>query len=269
MEQPVYHLEHVVKTKEAMENFDGPLDLILFLLGKNKMEISDIQISLILDQYLAWMEKRRELDLEVASEFVVMSSQLVFIKTRMLLNIHDEEALSEMDELKARLEDRKRHENYRKIRAVSRKLEERYQIGQDYIGKDPEPLEPDKTYRYVHKPEDLLRGLKQAMTRGENAVPPSVRSFAAIVGREPYPVADKVEEISRRLSTFGVARFHTLFYNCRSRSEAVATFLAVLEMCKEGKLSLAGTDSDCTVTYLSDGAKEDPVPALAAGNEQH
>ncbi|MFQ7454330.1 MAG: segregation and condensation protein A [Flavonifractor plautii] len=69
---------------EAMEDFNGPLDLILHLLSKNRMEIKDIQISLILDQYLEWMDQRKRLDLEVASEFVTMAAHLVFIKTRML-----------------------------------------------------------------------------------------------------------------------------------------------------------------------------------------
>ena len=78
MDSPIYHLEGVVKAKtEDMEDFVGPLDLILHLLSKNKMEIKDIQISLILDQYLAWMAARKEMDLEVASEFVTMASQLV------------------------------------------------------------------------------------------------------------------------------------------------------------------------------------------------
>ena len=90
MEAPIYHLEGVVKEKsENMADFVGPLDLILHLLSKNKMEIKDIQISLILDQYLQWMHQRREMDLEVASDFVAMASHLVYIKTRMLLSIHD------------------------------------------------------------------------------------------------------------------------------------------------------------------------------------
>ena len=100
MDGPIYHLERVVKVKtEDLEDFVGPLDLILHLLNKNKMEIKDIQISLILDQYLEWMDQRKRLDLEVASEFVTMAAHLVFIKTRMLLSIHDEEAISEMEQL--------------------------------------------------------------------------------------------------------------------------------------------------------------------------
>lgn len=117
IETPIFHLEKVVKARdEEMEDFNGPLDLILHLLSKNKMEIKDIQISLILDQYLAWMARRKELDLEVASEFVTMAAQLVFIKTRMLLSIHDEEALSEMEQLIASLEEHQRHENFAKSR---------------------------------------------------------------------------------------------------------------------------------------------------------
>ena len=81
METPVFHLEKVVKAKqEDMEDFVGPLDLILHLLSKNKMEIKDIQISLILDQYMQWMENRKQMDLEVASDFVSMAAHLVYIK---------------------------------------------------------------------------------------------------------------------------------------------------------------------------------------------
>ena len=120
MDTPVYHLDGVVHAKSQRENFDGPLDLILSLLSKNKMEIEEIQISLILDQYLEWMNQRQELDLEVASEFVAMAAHLVYIKTRMLLSVQDEEAVSEMEALIASLEERRRSENYAKIRqAVS------------------------------------------------------------------------------------------------------------------------------------------------------
>ena len=117
MEAPIYHLEGVVKARaeEELGDFTGPLDLILHLLSKNRMEIKDIQIAVILDQYMAWMNQRKRLDLEVASDFVSMAAQLVFIKSRMLLSIHDEEALSEMEQLIASLEAHQRHENYLKV----------------------------------------------------------------------------------------------------------------------------------------------------------
>ena len=106
MENPVFKLEKVVRSRtEEMQDFEGPLDLILFLLSKNKMEIQDISISLICDQYLLWLEQRQKMDLDVASEFVTMASHLVYIKTRMLLSIEDEEAQSEMDALIQSLEE--------------------------------------------------------------------------------------------------------------------------------------------------------------------
>ena len=258
MEAPIYHLEGVVKAKEEnMEDFVGPLDLILHLLSKNKLEIKDIQIALILDQYMEWMNQRRELDLEIASDFVTMASHLVYIKTRMLLSIHDEEAMSEMEQLIATLEAHQRNENYLKVKAVVPALDGRYQVGQDYLAKVPEAVQPDKVYRYVHDKGDLLRAMTAVLDRLGHKLPPPVSAFQGIVGREPYPVADKAGEIIKRLITFGVTRFRALFKGSRSRSEVVATFLAVLELCKARRLLLAGTESDCTVTCTrEEGAVE-------------
>ena len=257
METPIYHLEGVVKAKEEqMEDFVGPLDLILHLLSKNKLEIKDIQLSLILDQYLEWMDRRKEMDLEVASEFATMAAHLIYIKTRMLLSIHDEEAMSEMEQLIATLEAHQRNENYLKIKAVVPQLDRRYQVGRDYLTKVPEPLRPDRTYRYVHDREDLLRAMAAVLDRTDHKLPPPVSAFQGIVGREPYPVADKAGEILRRLVRFGVTRFRALFRGNRSRSEVVATFLAVLELCKAHRLRLAGTEADCTVTCTQGETEE-------------
>ena len=258
METPIYHLEGVVKAKEQnMEDFVGPLDLILHLLSKNKMEIQDIQISLILDQYLAWMDRRRELDLEVASEFVTMAAQLVYIKTRMLLSIHDEEAMSEMEQLIATLEAHQRNENYLKIKEVVPQLDQRYTYGRDFLTKEPEPLQPNKEYRYVHPKEDLKKAMLAVLARSDHKLPPPVSAFQGIVGREPYPVAEKAMEILNRLLHLGVTRFKSLFRGSRSRSEVVATFLAVLELCKAHRLRLAGTQEDCTVTCTQEGEEAD------------
>ena len=267
IETPIFHLEKVVKAKnEDMEDFNGPLDLILHLLSKNKMEIKDIQISLILDQYLAWMDRRKELDLEVASEFVAMAAQLVFIKTRMLLSIHDEEALSEMEQLIASLEEHQRHESFTRIKAVIPQLSDRYAVGRDYLTKTPEVLPVSRTYRYVHQPADLLRAMQSVLERADHRLPPPMAAFEGIVGKEPYPVEDKAGEILERLARFGVTRFRALFRGNRSRSEIVATFIAVLELCKARRLRLAGTETDCTVT--ASGAEEaDGSPEFSSTTE--
>ena len=258
MDGPVYHLEGVVKAKEAgMEDFVGPLDLILHLLAKNKMEIQDIQLSLILDQYLAWMDRRRELDLEVASEFVAMASHLVYIKTRMLLSIHDEEALSELEQLIATLQAHQRQEDYFRLRKVLPQLEEDFQHGQDYLTKTPEVLTPDRNVRYGHSGQDLYRIMVNILRRGGDKVPP-MNAFQGIVGREPYPLAQNALDCRLLFLDLGSAGLLALLRQSRSRTEVVATFLAVLELCKNHRLHLSGDGADCTVTYVEDQPPEEP-----------
>lgn len=236
-----------------MEDFTGPLDLILHLLSKNKMEIKDIQIALILEQYLTWIRQRKTLDLDVASDFVIMAAHLVYIKTRMLLSVQDEEALSEMELLIASLEEHQRNENFARIKAVVPRMSDRFDFGRNYITKVPEYIPVNRTYHYVHKGEDLRLAMAAVLARTDNKLPPPMLAFEGIVGREPYPVSDKATEILQKLLNVGVTRFRALFHGNRSRSEVVATFIAVLELCKARRLRLAGTESDCTVTCTEAG----------------
>lgn len=248
MENPVFKLEKVVRGREEeMQDFEGPLDLILFLLGKNKMEIQDISISLICDQYLQWLEQRQKMDLEVASEFVTMASHLVYIKTRMLLSIEDQEAQSEMDALIQSLEERRRSESYGRIKAMAARLAPMGEFGRNILTRDPEPVERGKIYEYHQQPADLVLAMAEIQNRAERRLPPPQSAFQAIVRHEPYPVESKAKEILQRLKRHGVTRFLLLFRGNRSRSEVVATFLAVLELCRACVIHLAGSETDCTV----------------------
>ena len=248
MENPVFKLEKVVRSRsEEMKDFELPLDLILYLLGKNKMEIQDISISLICDQYLQWLSQRQQMDLEVASEFVTMASHLVYIKTRMLLAIEDEEAQSEMDALIQSLEERRRNENYTKIKAMAQRLAPMGEFGRNILTRDPEPVERGKVYLYSQEPGDLILAMAEIRSRAERALPPPRTAFQDIVRHEPYPVESKAREIIQRLKLHGITSFRMLFRGNRSRSEVVATFLAVLELCRACIIHLAGSETDCTV----------------------
>lgn len=248
MENPVFKLEKVVRSRsEEMQDFEGPLDLILYLLGKNKMEIQDISISQICDQYLQWLSQRQQMDLEVASEFVTMASHLVYIKTRMLLAIEDEEAQSEMDALIQSLEERRRNENYTKIKAMAQRLAPMGEFGRNILTRDPEPVERGKVYLYSQEPGDLILAMAEIRSRAERALPPPRSAFQDIVRHEPYPVESKAREIIQRLKLHGITSFRMLFRGNRSRSEVVATFLAVLELCRACIIHLAGSETDCTV----------------------
>lgn len=234
MDEPRYHLKQVVHAKaESLEDFDGPLDVILQLLSKNKIEIQDIQISSILEQYLAYLDEMKRMDMEIASEFIAMASHLMLIKTKMLLSAAEqEEAVSEMELLIRSLEERQRKEAFSQIKTGTAFLEQRNEIGLNLFTKGQEPFERDQTYRYQHSPDDLIKAMAAIADRSERSLPPPVANFNGIVGREPYPVTNKAAEILRKLLSHGIFRFLKLFRGSRSRSEIVATFLAVLELCR-------------------------------------
>ena len=240
MAQPQYRLEGIVHTRnEGMEDFEGPLDVIFLLLSKNKIEIQDVSITAILEQYLAYLEEMKRLDMEIASEFITMASHLMLIKTKMLLSAAEQaEAESELDLLRQSLVERQRKEAMEQLRVAIMELEPRNEIGRCIYTKEPEPLRRDRTYQYRHVPEDLLRALAQISERNNSQLPPPTNNFVGIVGKEPYPVSRKAGEVFRQLVLRGVERLKNLFKGNQSRSEIVATFLAILDLCKNGSATL-------------------------------
>lgn len=240
MSEPQYRLEGIVHTRtELMEDFEGPLDVIFLLLSKNKIEIQDVSISAILEQYLSYLEEMKRLDMEIASEFISMASHLMLIKTKMLLSAAEQqEAESELDLLRQSLIERRQKEAMEQIRIAVSQLEPRNEIGRCLFTKDPEPLRKDKTYTYRHSVTDLLRALDTIAERNERQLPPPTAVFRGIVGKEPYPVTKKAGEVLRQLLLRGVEKLRDLFRGNRSRSEVVATFLAILELCKTNTVSL-------------------------------
>ncbi len=245
MLEPQYHLEGIVHTRtEEMEDFQGPLDVIFLLLSKNKIEIQDVSITAILEQYLAYLDEMKRLDMEIASEFITMASHLMLIKTKMLLSAAEQaEAESELDLLRQSLIERQRKEALEQIRMAVSALEPRNEIGRCVFTKEPEPLRRDREYEYRHDPLDLLRALDAISERNNKHLPPPTNNFKGIVGKEPYPVSRKAGEVLRRLLLKGVERLKNLFKGNRSRSEIVATFLAILDLCKTGSATLEGDSS--------------------------
>lgn len=252
MDEPKYHLTGVMHTRDALpEDFDGPLDVILLLLSKNKIEIQDVSITSILEQYLAYLDEMKRLDMEIASEFIAMASHLMLIKTKMLLSAAErEEAVSEMELLIRSLEERQRADAYEQIRTAVSFLEPRSEIGRNLFVKQPEPYRADTTYRYRHDPDDLLRAFSMIAERSERKLPPPVANFQGIVGAEPYPVTKKAAQVLKRLLMRGLTKFRALFKGNRSRSEIVATFLAVLELCRVHSITIEdGEDDDVNIRF--------------------
>ena len=254
MENPSFFLEGVVKEKNELQDFEGPLSLILMLLSKNKIEIRDIKISEILDQYLEYLAQMQSMDLEIASEFVQMASHLLYIKTTTLLTSDDEE-VSELEVLMASLEQLKCKDIYNAVRQVTPELKQASELGLLYFSKLPEPLPKSaKEYEYRHEPVDLLKALASVYMRGGKT--PELESFSsAIPKRIVYSVRDKSRQILSRLSG-GSVTLNSLYSECRSRSEVVATFMSVLELCSMGNIHISRSGDDYTVEFTGGDVDE-------------
>ena len=250
MENPTYRLEGIVKDKNGESDFEGPLSLILMLLSKNKIEIRDIYISDILEQYTAYLEQMENMDLEVASEFVQMASHLLYIKTKMLLNLQDEE-VNELEQLIASLEQLQCKSVLSQIQAVVPVLGSMSENGAKYFTRYPEKLPqlPRTTYEYHHDPADLMASLLMVFSRERSSVQPGIlRTIAP--QRIIRSVKQKSRDILLRLREYGPATLNELLESCEDRSDMITAFLSVLELCSMGSVEVDDTDEGYTITFV-------------------
>lgn len=250
MENPTFHLEGIIKNRDEMQDFSGPLNLILMLLSKNKIEIRDLRISDILEQYIAYIGQMQEMDLDIASEFVQMASHLVYIKTRTLLV--GEEEVTELEELMSSLEQLKCHDAYMSVKAVTPELLQMSELGLLMFSKPPEPLRPmgSGEYRYSHEPRELIQALASIFTRGSAGIPQ--RSEILLPKRIVYGVREKSEQLISLFKASGAKTLKELYSMSHSRSEVIATFISILELCGVGNLEIRENDGEMTVYLIND-----------------
>ena len=213
-----------------VRQFEGPLDLLLHLISKNKIDIRDIPIAELLEQYLSTIEEMKRQDLEVASEFLEMAARLVYNKTAMLLP-NQEEAQVLKQELAGQLIE------YAACRQAAAKLREQY-VGGDIFVRQPMKNLVDYTYTRIHEPELLKRAYLAAIGRAAMKLPPPRTAFDGIIQREFVPVEVKEQEILHLLHSHKAVPLHQIYKVQTERSGAVAVFLAVLELIKSGKITL-------------------------------
>ena len=237
MGEPQYRLEGIVHTKSGvLEDFEGPLDVIFELLSKNKIEIQDVSISAILEQYLGYLDEMKRMDMEIASEFLEMAAQLVYIKSVMLLPRHEEETEEFKRELTGQLIE------YQLCQQMARRLAADY-VGGDLFVRPAEEVEPDLTYRRAHRPEEMLDAYLAAAGRGKRRLPPPAQAFSGIVSRKIVSVSSRIGYVLRRLYTHPRVTYASLFEQAESKSELVATFLALLELIKSKRIAVEDSDS--------------------------
>lgn len=248
MSDPTFRLEGVMKSSDQPADFEGPLSLILMLLSKNKIEIRDISISQILDQYLAYLDSMEQMDLEIASEFVQMAAYLLYIKTKTLLT--GEEEVSELAELMNSLTQLRCRDVRESVKTVLPTLSEASEKGFLLFTRPQEPLDKRaRTYDYRHEGADLLRALLSVFSRGGAKAPglPELNRLAP--SRIVYGVREKSREILERLRGGAAVKLRDLYLEGRSRSEVVATFISVLELCSMGSLHIGEEGDDFVLTF--------------------
>ena len=234
MEKLSYHLDA----------FEGPLDLLLHLIEKNKLNIYDILISELLEQYLEHIRLMQEQDLEVAGEFLDMASRLVQIKSASLLPKHEE-----AEELKKELSGQLIE--YKKCKIIARQLSAGLSF--DSYCREPEKIKADLRYRRTHEPQVLTAAYLAALGRGKAKLPPSEEAFSGIVRRRIVSVGSKIIGVMRRLWSGKSLRYEQVFDGAADKSELVATFLAVLELIKGKRVRLEGEGQEQTLTLIQPG----------------
>lgn len=232
------------KLEYKLDVFEGPLDLLLHLISKNKLNINDVQLTVLVDQYVEHITLMQQEDMDIASEFLEMASRLIYLKTVSLLPKH-EEAEQIKEELTAELME---YEHCRKVAKMLSGMTDEF----DTFIKDAEKIEYDKTYRNVHEPELILKSYIAAVGRGQRKLPPPTTVFSKIVARKIVSVSSKIVFVLKNLRRNGNKKMRNLFDGAQSRSELVATFLAVLELCKANRVHLDGDGDDMTISVIKE-----------------
>ena len=225
-----------------IKDFEGPMDLLLFLISKHKLNIYDIPIVELVEQYTAYIRQMKEADLEVASEFLEMAARLVHIKTISLLP-RQEEGEQLRRELSGELIE------YAECKRVAQELSRRTQ-GFNAYARPMQPFKSDMKYTRVHDPLELLDAYMRVVGKRLRKIPPPLDAFRTIVAKKIVSVSHKINAIVGRLTQVKKQRLSEIYRQSESRSDLVAAFLAVLELAKTNHVYLDGDGDDMTVELI-------------------
>lgn len=227
-----------------LEAFEGPLDLLLTLIAKNKLNIYDIPITLLLEQYMEQIERMQSENLDIASEFLEMAARLVHIKSVSLLPKREEEEALRRELTGQLLEYQQCRETAEKLRAM---------VSFDRLVRPQSKIPADHAYKRHHAPEEMLAAYLSAMGRKRRLAPPTAEAFSGIVAKPVVSVASQIVFVLRSLWKRRRVPFRELFRGKRDSSERIAAFLAVLELVKGRRLRVEGDGDDCEIRLISGG----------------
>lgn len=224
----------------SLEVYDGPLEMLIQLLQKHKLNIFDVSIALICDQYMAELDKMRQMDMNITSDFLVMASALLLMKSRALLGTEDE---AEEDELTVeQLQERILH--YKKIKETAQLLSEFQNASYNNFFKETESL--DFGFRPTEHIDTLklVSALAVVLSRVEEKKPPTHDNFKGIVQREKISLPEKIKDVQRIIYSRKRTSFKSVFDNVKTKYEAITVFLAVLHLVSLDKIRIKETEKD-------------------------
>jgi len=230
-----------------LASFEGPMDLLLHLVAQRRVSIHDVPIYALIEQYLGIMARLREGALEIEAEFLEMAARLVFIKTAALLPKHAEES-DPAEELRRELLD------YRDCQRLAAELS-RHATGFGFLSREPAPFDPDYAYKWEHKPKLLFEAYLAAVGKGKRRLPPPVEAFSGILAHTIVSVVSRCGFVVDRLRARPRQSMRSLLEESASRSEMVATFLAVLMLVKAKRVTAHGSGSRAVLEVQKDEKK--------------
>ena len=227
----------ISKYSIKIEDFEGPLDLLCFLVKKNKMEIDNVNIYKIIEDYLEYIYILETLNLEIATEFITMASMLIYIKSKKILpniNKEEDEELSE-EALKEKLI------IYKKYKEVSKILGERYEKYNYRINKKREELKlGKKEFEGIYTPYTLTRSYKLQIIKYDMKENINKDNIEKLVIKEKVSVKDKIKEMVTFLTKIPKFIFNKVFLNKeKSKDEVISAFLGILEMAKKNEINIS------------------------------
>lgn len=216
-----------------IENFEGPLDLLCYLIEKNKMNIYDISISDIADQYIAYINQMENMNLEITSEFLVMASTLVYMKSKSLLptQVEDEKELTEEELLNRIIE-------YKKYKEAAKKLKENFEIfSKRYVKIQEEIPLPKQRLEKAYQKEIIVSLYAQVVENNSQRLNENAKNIEKIAITDTYTVGSKVKEIFRELLRKPKFVFNKLYTISRcNKQEVVTAFTGLLELSRRSKV---------------------------------
>ena len=232
-----------------LDQFEGPLDLLLTLIQKNKVSITDIPISLICDQYVEYLAQARRLDMDIASEFIVMASELMLIKSRMLLPREDEQE----DDPRATLTDALLR--YQQAKEAAAKLSPLYAYYSGRMVKDTDEISVDKTFVQDQDVTSLCAAIRRIIAYNNALERAATTTFTPMISKPVIPVEIKIVSILRTFESRGVATLEDLIASEATLPDVIASFLGVLELVKIRKLLVENDDQDTENALLGAGTR--------------